>query len=75
MSEFYEDDEPIEDIAAMFGEGPHALTQRPRPLTETVAPKPFTNWYATDPVLVTVSGPFAEPPTCMGRPMRPASPS
>lgn len=29
--DFYEDDEPLEDVLADFGPGPHPVTRRPLP--------------------------------------------
>jgi hypothetical protein len=34
--DFYEDDEPLEDVVAAFNAGPHGLTARPLPAGATV---------------------------------------
>lgn len=31
-NDFFEEDEPVEDIVAAFEAGPHGITERPRPI-------------------------------------------
>lgn len=47
-NDFYEDDEPIDDVVAAFGDGPHPLTAAPLPAGAT---------------LVTAFATFADGPT------------